>query len=40
VSVLQQHLTKKLQVPEQAVVVQNKRNIKNQPKLTLRVLRR
>jgi len=40
VSVLQQHLTKNLQVPEQAVVVQNKRNTRNQHMLTLRVLRR
>ncbi len=40
VYVLQQHLIKKLQVPEQAVVVQNKRNNRNQNELTLRVLRR
>lgn len=39
VSVLRQHLTKNLQVPEQAVVVQNKRSTRNQPELTLRVLR-
>jgi uncharacterized hydrophobic protein (TIGR00271 family) len=40
VSVLQQHLMKKLQVPEQAVIVHNKRNARNQHELVLRVLRR
>ena len=40
VSVLQQHLIKKLQVPERAIAVQHKRSARNQPELVLRVLRR